>query len=74
MTIRLRSTARGVAMSLTNSGNTITDTLYAASRDTLFSAGTTTLQFVAIRDANGTITALKGTVLSASMEYSRSKK
>lgn len=74
ITIRLRSTARGVAMSLTNSGNTVTDTLYAASRDTLFSAGTTTSQFVAIRDANGTITALRGTVLGASTEYRRAKK
>lgn len=60
-------------MSLTNCGNTITDTLYAASRDTLFSAGTTTSQFVAIRGANGRISSLEGTVLGATMEYRREK-
>ncbi|MCC6930533.1 MAG: alpha/beta hydrolase [Gemmatimonadaceae bacterium] len=74
VTIRLRPAATGVQMSLTYTGQTITDTLYAASRDTLFSAGGTASQFVALRGAKGRITALKGTLLGATMEYVRGKK
>ncbi|HEX4933574.1 MAG TPA: alpha/beta hydrolase-fold protein, partial [Gemmatimonadaceae bacterium] len=73
MTIRLTPTSRGVAMSLSVSGRTLVDTLYAAARDTIFSAATSTSEFVAVRDAKGRITALKGTVMGATKEYRRGK-
>lgn len=50
-------------MSLTTSGPGVIDTRYAASRDTPFSAGKSSAQFVALRDAKGTITTLRGTLL-----------
>lgn len=74
MTVRLRPTAKAVAISLTYTGQTLTDTLFAASRDTLFSAGTMTAQFVAVRDAKGKIEKLKGTMLGGTQEYVRGKK
>jgi len=73
MSVRLRPTARGVAMALSVSGQTWVDTLYAAARETLSSAGSTTSQFVAVRDATGRITALTGTVLGRTMAYAREK-
>lgn len=73
-TIRLKPAGSGVQMALSFSGQTITDTLHAAARDTLFSAGGTTSQFVAVRDAKGKITALKGTLMGATMDYVRGKK
>ena len=71
---RLRPTAKGVAISFTYSGQTMVDTLAAASRDTLFSAGTMSAQFVAVRDAKGQIAKLKGTMLVATQDYVRGKK
>ena len=73
-TVRLKPTTTGVQMALSYTGQTLTDTLYAAARDTLFSTGTTSSQFVAVRDAKGKITALKGTLMGATMEYVRGKK
>lgn len=74
LTLRLRPTAKGVAISFNYSGQTMVDTLSAASRDTLFSAGTMSAQFVAMRDAKGKIEKLKGTMLGATQEYVRGKK
>lgn len=74
LTVRLKPTTTGVQLALTYTGQTLTDTLYAAARDTLFSAGTTASQFVAVRDATGKITALRGTLMGATMEYVRGKK
>ncbi|MBK6458281.1 MAG: alpha/beta hydrolase [Gemmatimonadetes bacterium] len=74
LSLRLRPTAKGVAISFTYSGQTMVDTLAAASRDTLFSAGTMSAQFVAVRDAKGQIAKLKGTMLGATQDYVRGKK
>ena len=74
LSLRLRPTAKGVAISFTYSGQTMVDTLAAASRDTLFSAGTMSAQFVAVRDAKGRIEKLKGTMLGATQDYVRGKK
>lgn len=74
MTFKLRPTAKGVVIALDYSGLTIIDTLAAASRDTLFSAGAISAQFVAMRDARGKIEKLKGTMVGATQEYVRAKK
>lgn len=73
-TIHLKPAGTGVQLALAFSGQILTDTLYAASRDTLFSAGAAASQFVAVRDATGKITALKGRLLGPTMEYVRGKK
>lgn len=74
MTLRLTPTAGGVAMRLVVTGQTLVDTLYAASRDTLFSAGSSSAQFVARRDGSGRIRALEGTVFGATQAYVRAGK
>ena len=74
ISIKLKPAGTGVQMALTYTGQTLVDTLYPASRDTLFSAGTTTSQWVAVRDAKGAITALKGTMMGGTQEYTRPKK
>ncbi len=71
LTIHLRPAAEGVALSFDMMGNTMKEVLRAASRDTLFSHATMTTQWVAVRDAQGRIAALRGTLLGATSDYSR---
>jgi predicted alpha/beta superfamily hydrolase len=74
LTLHLKPAPKGVVLSFAYSGLTMVDTLQAAARDTLFTAGTLSAQFVAVRDARGKITALKGTMLGATQEYVRGAK
>lgn len=55
-------------------GNKLVDEMFAASRDTLFTRKTGATQWVAVRDAKGKITALRGTLLGATQEYTRAAK
>lgn len=71
--VRFKPTATALEMTLSTMGQTLVDTLQAAARDTIFSSGTTTSQFVAVRDAKGRITALKGTLLGKTEEYVKGK-
>ena len=72
LTVHLRSTPKGMKMSFTYGGNVLEDELFAAARDTLFTRKTASTQWVAVRDAKGRITALRGTLLGATQEYTRS--
>ena len=74
MTMRIRPSGTGMALSFAYSGQVMRDALFAASRDTLFSAKGITSEFVAMRDAKGRITALRGTLLGATQEYVRAGK
>ena len=74
LTVRFRPSPTGMRMSFIYSGNEIVDELFAASRDTLFTRKTATTQWVAVRDGKGKVTALRGTLLGATQEYTRAAK
>lgn len=71
MTVSLRPKAAGLELSFQYTGMTMRTPLKAASVDTLFSAGAVSSQFVALRDAKGKVTGLRGTMLGVTQEYTR---
>jgi len=71
MTIRMKPASRSAAISLTVSGRTPVERLYAAARDTIFPAATSTSPFVAVCDATGRITTLDGTAMVGTKQYRR---
>lgn len=73
-TVHLRPSPSGLQMSFIYGGNKLVDEMFAASRDTLFTRKTGATQWVAVRDAKGKITSLRGTLLGATQEYTRAAK
>jgi hypothetical protein len=71
MTVSVGLSPAGLELSFQYTGLTMRTPLKAASPDTLFSAGAVSSQFVAVRDAKGKVTALRGTMLGVTQEYTR---
>ncbi len=71
MTVSVGPSPAGLELSFQYTGLTMRTPLKAASPDTLFSAGAVSSQFIAVRDAKGKVTALRGTMLGATQEYTR---
>ena len=72
--MHFRPSASGLTLSFSTLGQTIRAAVKVASRDTLFTTGAFTSEFVAVRDPSGRITALRGSMLGATQEYVRAPK
>ncbi len=71
LTVRMKPSPAGLELSFQYTGLTMKIPVKAASPDTLFTAGTLASQFIAVRDAKGKVTGLRGTLLGATQDYTR---